>query len=90
MTKRRDIRCSVCDGPRLRNERHDAYYCAACDIWCESVCGEGCDVGFCSGRPERPSQAEGKTFKPEPGTLADVFTREETAVAKKRTKKVGK
>ncbi len=35
--------------------RYDAYYCPACDIWLEPVCGsERCE--FCAGRPQRPSQ----------------------------------
>jgi hypothetical protein len=48
-------RCARCNALCSRNERHDAYFCAACDEWLESVCDDA-DCEFCAGRPEKPSQ----------------------------------
>ena len=47
--------CPQCGRRSRLCMRHDAYYCPACDIWLEPVCGsERCK--FCAARPERPSQ----------------------------------
>ena len=55
----------ACGAIGIRNERHDAYYCAACDVWLEKRCsaadtiepltGEMCH--YCHSRPDKPSMA---------------------------------
>lgn len=47
--------CAKCGGPLQRDEKHDAYFCAACDSWREKKCSDP-ECEFCAGRPERPSQ----------------------------------
>ena len=42
------------DALPVRHERHDAYFCIACDRWLEKRCGDA-QCEFCSRRPERPS-----------------------------------
>jgi hypothetical protein len=49
--------CLQCHTLCTRNERHDAYFCATCDEWRESVCHDP-DCELCAGRPEKPSQAK--------------------------------
>ncbi len=48
-------KCAKCGGPLERDEKHDAYFCAACDAWGEEKCSDP-ECEFCAGRPERPSQ----------------------------------
>lgn len=52
----------TCGEVLCRNERFDAYFCGKCDVWLSPACDAdqcgGCDVGICTGRPEKPSQIE--------------------------------
>jgi hypothetical protein len=49
--------CPRCRKPRTYNDRHDAYYCAACDVWLDEGCRDPtCD--YCATRPEKPSLAK--------------------------------
>lgn len=48
--------CKRCKKPGVRNEKHDVYACAECDVWLEEICEDPyCE--FCSGRPDKPSEA---------------------------------
>lgn len=38
-----------------RDERHDAYFCPACDAWIEGQCSDP-KCSFCQTRPSRPSE----------------------------------
>ena len=53
--KRRYPLCNAHPGALpVRHERHDAYFCIACDRWLEKGCSDpGCE--FCKARPARPS-----------------------------------
>ncbi len=56
---RTPIVCPHCTGPRVRNDRWDAYYCPRCLVWLEKQCGDpGCHM--CVGRPEKPPTEEEK------------------------------
>jgi hypothetical protein len=51
-----------CVHPRQYSQKYDAYFCAKCDVWVESRCGDP-DCEFCRGRPDKPSLEE----KEDPG-----------------------
>jgi hypothetical protein len=49
--------CSRCGRAAERSDKHDAYFCPACERWLEAECGDpNCE--FCAGRPARPLQSE--------------------------------
>ncbi len=49
--------CPRCGEPRIYNDKHDALYCAACDVWLQKKCGDpACD--YCQTRPDKPSAAD--------------------------------
>jgi ribosomal protein S27E len=48
-----DIRCPACDERKIYYDRYDAYFCAVCNSWLESNCGDPeCD--YCRDRPAAP------------------------------------
>ncbi len=49
--------CNVCGKPRTYNNRHDAMYCADCDVWLEKRCSDGACM-YCASRPDKPSAAD--------------------------------
>lgn len=45
--------CPICNRPKERSEKYDAYFCKYCNIWLEGVCGNrNCE--FCASRPRNP------------------------------------
>ena len=50
-------KCKKCEAERDYCEKHDAYYCGKCDIWCEKNCGDK-TCGFCKDRPNKPSEVK--------------------------------
>ncbi len=41
----------------MRDEKHDAYFCKACDEWIEKKCSDKtCE--FCPTRPDKPSEVK--------------------------------
>lgn len=41
----------------LYHEGYDSKYCPFCDTWLERACQDD-DCGFCSNRPDRPSETK--------------------------------
>lgn len=50
--------CTICSTRTLRSERHDAWYCPKCNLWCEKVCDDANRTidpcPYCFNRPARP------------------------------------
>ena len=46
-----------CGDPRRYNAHFDSHFCVKCDAWLESQCSDAL-CGFCSDRPEKPSQTD--------------------------------
>lgn len=52
--KKRVPDCPNCQIQAVRDEKYDAYFCKACDLWVEPTCSdEFCT--FCAHRPKKPS-----------------------------------
>ncbi len=45
--------CPACAEHKIYYDRYDAYFCARCNSWLESACGDP-ECAYCPGRPERP------------------------------------
>lgn len=44
----------ICAHPEEYSSKHDAYYCAACNMWLEDCCCEEGACQFCADRPATP------------------------------------
>ena len=48
-----DFRCGACGNAQLYDMDHDAYFCATCNEWLESACGDAA-CRYCPDRPPHP------------------------------------
>ncbi len=52
-----ELKC-ICEKANTKfNAKHDALYCATCDVWIEPICSRF-DCSYCKDRPARPSEVK--------------------------------
>ena len=52
------LACRFCNQRAIKSTNWDSFFCGACNIWLEPICGQDCK--YCIGRPEKPLRKKPK------------------------------
>ncbi len=46
-------KCKKCGNPRIYYDDYDSFFCAYCNVWLESKCGDPF-CSYCKNKPKKP------------------------------------